>query len=78
MSLEDLLNTLLRIQVWDIVKVLLETALLIYVIFALITIRQVELMGHVVGITLTPALRLIAVVHFFISVGIFLLALFIL
>lgn len=78
MSFDDLFNILFRIQIWDVVKVILEIALLIYVIFALITIRQVELMGKVVGITLTPALRLVAIVHLFVSVGILVLALLIL
>lgn len=78
MSFDEIFTGLLRIQLWDIVKILLEIGLLIYVIFALIVIRQVDLMGHVIGIKLTPILRLLAVVHFFVSIGIFLLALFIL
>jgi len=77
-SFDALLASLMNIQIWDIVKVLLEIGLLIYVIFSLIVIRQVDLMGHVIGIKLTSVLRLLAVIHFFVSIGIFLLALFIL
>lgn len=78
MNIDTIFTNLMNIQIWDIIKVLLDMGLLIYVIFALIVIRQVELMGHVIGIKLTSVLRLVAVFHFFVSVGIFLLALFIL
>jgi hypothetical protein len=78
MKADDIFNMLIGIQFWDVVKLLLVVSLIIYVIFSLIVIRQVELMGGVVKLSLTPILRFIAVVHFFISIGIFLLALLIL
>ena len=78
MTIDTLLKILFSIQLWDIVKVLLEIGLLVYILFSVIVIRQVELMGGALGITLTPALRLLALMQLIVAIGIFVVALLIL
>ena len=78
MTIDTILKILFSIQLWDIIKVLLEIGLLIYILFSIIVIRQVDLMGNALGITLTPFLRLFALVNFFAAIGIFVFALLIL
>jgi hypothetical protein len=78
MTIDSLLKILFTIQLWDIIKVLLEIGLLVYIIFSVIVIRQVDLMGNALGITLTPILRILALIEFFVAIGIFVFALLIL
>ena len=72
------LNLFLIFFPWGYVKLAILILIAMYILFATVIIRQEQLMSHVVEIPASPALRLIAVVHFFVSVGAFVLSLFLL
>lgn len=77
-SFDQLLNFLLGISAWSVVKLLVLLALLLYLIFAIVIIRQVDLMRKALNGILDLPLRIIAWIHLGIALGIFLLAIIIL
>lgn len=78
MTFDQLLAFLLGINIWSLVKVLFLVALLIYIAFAIIVVRQVNLMRETLNGVLDWPLRIIAWIHLGMAVGVFLLALVIL
>ena len=69
---------LFGISVWSIAKVFVLFALLIYVGFALIVVRQVQLMTDTLEVGFERPVRILALIHLIVSAGVFLLALVIL
>lgn len=59
-------------------KLLFLSGIALYIVFAFMVVRQVQLMTQTVAIPFDPILRLIAWVHLFLAIGVFLLALVIL
>jgi hypothetical protein len=62
-------------RIWDIAKLFVLVGLLVYLVFAIVVIRQVQLMTRTVTGDLDKAIRVISWVHFGLSAGIFILAL---
>ena len=75
---EQLLQGILTLDVWGVVKFFVLFGLLLYIVFAVVVIRQVQLMSHSLNGTLDLPLRLIALIHLGLTVGVFLLALLVL
>lgn len=69
---------LLGISVWLAVKIFILLFLAIYIVFALVVIRQIKLMLQTLDIGLNLIIRFIGWAHFLFAVGIFLIALTIL
>lgn len=59
-------------------KLLFLSGIALYIVFAFMVVRQVQLMTQTITIPFDPILRLIAWVHLFLAIGVFLLALIIL
>lgn len=59
-------------------KVLFLIVFFLYTVFAFIMIRQVKIMGQTVQTSLEPILFIVALVHFAIALGLFVLALLLL
>lgn len=66
------------LSVWLIVKVIMLFALLIYLVFASVVVRQVYLMTDTVHTGFEFPLKTLAWAHLFIAIGIFIFALLIL
>lgn len=64
--------------IWDIAKLFVLFGLLLYLVFAVVVIREVKLMTRTVTGRLDSVVRVVAWVHFALSVGIFLVALIVL
>jgi len=78
MNPEQFLFFLTSLSPFIIIKVFVLTILALYIIFALICFRQVDLMNKVVEAQISPVLRLIALIHLGAAVFVFLLSLFLL
>lgn len=63
MDLIPILNFLLAINVWSIAKALILFGVFLYFIFALVIIRQVNLMLDTLEVELEGLIRLIAWLH---------------
>lgn len=61
-----------------VLKVLTLVGLVIYGIFAGVLVRQEQLMAHVLEESFEPMIRLLVVGHLVVSIGVFVLALFLL
>lgn len=68
----------LGISVWLIVKIFAIFALLIYLLFALVVVRQVRLMTETVQVGFEKPLRFLSFVHLVFAGAVLLLALIIL
>lgn len=56
------------------VKLAVLFALLLYIVFSVVLVRQEQMMAHVVEDAFQPILQVIVFVHMFASLGVFLLA----
>ncbi len=63
---------------WGFIKIMIVILLTLYIIFAAICFRQIDLMNQVVEAQISPALRLVGLVHLGVAIFILLLALFLL
>lgn len=70
--------TSLTFNPWIFVKLLFLIGLLIYLAFAVIVVRQVNLMTQTLNGTFEASLKLISWIHLGVTISIFLLALIIL
>lgn len=68
--MDNLINTILNINIWGMAKLFVLIGLAVYVLFAFIVVRQVKLMTEVVSGILTSFLRLIAWLFFLFSVAV--------
>ena len=66
------------ISIWLVVKVFVLLALVMYIVFSLVVIRQIRLMLETVDMGLNLPIRFIGWGHFLFAVGIFVIALVIL
>ena len=69
---------ILNFAVWDLTKVGLLAFLGLYVIFALLVVRQVQLLTSVLGTNFSPLFKVMALLHVVLAAGVFLFALMIL
>ena len=74
MYMESLFNSLIGVTLTDLVWLLAILFLVLYVIFAFIIVRQVNLLNRTLGTALSPLLKVFAFAHLVISIVIFLLS----
>jgi hypothetical protein len=75
---DNWLDIILNISVWSVAKVLMLIALVIYLIFAVVVIRQVSVMTKVVSGRLNIPLRLISWAHLIFTLLVIILSIVIL
>lgn len=68
----------LGVSIWFIVKIFVLFALLVYIIFSVVVVRQVNLMTETLKVGLETPLRIIALTHLILAILVFLFALIIL
>lgn len=78
MTFEQFLSIITNISIWSIVKIFVLLALLLYIIFAWLVIKQVDLMGKTLDGTVNLPIRLIAWLQLILAMVVFLAALVIL
>ena len=78
MSVEKFLDLILKISPFLILKIFFLLILFFYTCFAWVVLRQEKFMSQVVEVPISPILSLLAAIHFWAAVGLFILALFIL
>ena len=69
---------ILNISILEIVRVMFLFAIGLYVLFSIIIVRQVQLMTDTLNVGLEAPVRVLAVIHLVVSLGVFVLALVIL
>lgn len=78
LPINDFFQFLFSVSIWDVAKILVIFALFLYVIFAVVVVRQVNMMIDTLGGQLEIPIRIIAAIHLTGAILIFLLALVIL
>ena len=68
----------LDVSIWFIVKIFVLFALLVYIIFSVVVVRQVNLMTETLKVGLETPLKIIALTHLILAILVFLFALIIL
>lgn len=69
---------LLGISVWLIAKIFVLILMAIYVVFAVVVVRQIQLMAKTISIGFEFPIKVIASAHLLFAIAVFLFALFIL
>ena len=73
MTIEEILQLLINnFSVWTVLKLLILFALVIYLVFAVVVIRQVKLMTNTFKTGYETWLRIISWLHLILVIGIFL------
>jgi len=72
---EQVLNFIFKIQVWDIAKLIVSLIFLLYIVFALIVVRQVNLMAKTLVVPIDLPIKTVAWFHLGLAIFAFLLAL---
>jgi len=65
----------LGVSIWTVAKVFVLIGLGIYIIFAIVVVRQVQLMTDTLVVGFEQFVRLIALAHLLFALGVFVLAL---
>lgn len=78
MSFEQIINSMIAISPFFVLKIFILIGLVFYLIFALVVFRQVKLMLEVIGGTSPNGLSFIAVVHLLAVAVLFICALILL
>jgi uncharacterized membrane protein len=73
--MEEFLNTILNINLWQIAKIFVLIGLGVYAVFAFVVVSQVKLMTQVVSGILTNTLRVLSWLFFLFSISIFIFTL---
>ncbi len=74
MTFDQILNFLLSIQIWTISKIIVCFALFLYIIFAVVVVRQVRLMTEAIDFSLDWFLKMVAMIHLLGAIFVLLLA----
>jgi len=75
---EQVLEFILTLQVWDVAKVFVCFTFLLYVIFAFVVLRQVNLMARTLAVPIDLSIKTAAWLHLGLAIVAFLLALMVL
>lgn len=65
-------------DVWGIVKIMFLIGMVVYILFALIVIRQITHMTKTLKVGFEAPLKLLGIIHFIAAIGIFIFALLVL
>lgn len=69
---------IIGISVWPIVKIAVVIALGLYIVFAIVVVRQVQLMTDTLEVGFEGPLRFLAIMHLLFAVAVLIFALIIL
>ena len=69
--MNNFLSDLINFSPFLLIKIPILILLLLYIIYALIILRQTMVMSKIVEVDVTAAIQLIAVIHFLTSIAIF-------
>jgi len=75
-SFDQILKAILALSIWQVVKVGALLGIFLYLIFALIVIRQVNLMLNSLEVELEGLIKLVAWIHLLLVAGVFVFGLF--
>lgn len=76
--MEEIIKTLLAIDIWQIGKIFVLIGLGVYLFFTFLIIRQVKLMTEIVKGILTHSLRIVSWLFFLFSIFVFIFTLLVL
>ncbi len=68
----------LSLTIWSIIKFFVIVFVVIYIIFSLVLIKQVQMMTNTLEIGFEKQLRFISVVHFLFAIGVLIFSILIL
>lgn len=77
-TIEDIVASLFNLNIWSVIKIFILAALILYLIFSIIIIREVKLMNRTLKGVFNLPITIIAWLHFGLACLIFILALVIL
>lgn len=69
---------ILNIPIWDIVRIMFLLAIGLYILFSIVIVRQVQLMTDTLELGFETPVRILAIFHLAVALGVFVLALVIL
>ena len=78
MTLDEILDFITNITPLSVLKTFLILSLFFYVVFAWVVLRQEKFMSRVVEVPISPFLTISAHFHFWVSLALFIAALFVL
>lgn len=76
--MDNIINSILNIDVWSIAKLFVLIGLAVYAVFAFIVVRQVKIMTEVVSGIMSGILRFISWIFFLFSIAVFIFVLLLL
>lgn len=76
--IEQILQNLVQISIWSVVKIFVLIALFLYIIFAFLVVREVDLMDKTVKDIFNLPLRIISLLHLLFAILVFILGLIVL
>lgn len=74
-DLAKLIPLLMKVQFWDVIKILVCFALFLYILVALVVVRQVNMMTEVVHGQMDAVIKSVALIHLLGAISVFLIAL---
>lgn len=74
-NFEQVLDFIFSVQVWGIAKLFVCLALLLYIVFSLIVVRQVDLMAKTLMVPIALPIKTVTIFHLGLAIFVFLLAL---
>lgn len=74
MQIDQILKSIFSIQVWDVAKLFVCFVLLLYIIFSYVVFRQADLMAKTLAVPIYLPIKIIALVHLFLAIFAFVLA----
>lgn len=77
-TLEQFFNFWVNFDLWLLVKFLVLTALFVYLFFAVLIIRVVNLMNQTIKGVFSLPIKIVALIHLFFSIFVFIMAIIIL
>ncbi len=72
--IEVIFEGLLNLDVWGVVKILLVLALVVYLVFAFMVVREVDAMLNTLKGVFQLPIKLVAWIHFLFSLAVLILA----
>jgi hypothetical protein len=65
---------MLNFTIWPIIKILFLFGIGVYVVFSAVVVRQVALMTDTLAVGFETPVRVLAILHFLLAIGAFILA----
>jgi hypothetical protein len=66
---EEIANSFFLASPWPLLGWLFRLALLVYVIFALLVVRQINLLNSILGTELSTAFKIFSYLHLILAIG---------